>query len=737
MIMATLLPEGKQSFTDSAGAPLAGGKLYTYDAGTSNPRATYQDAAGTTPNTNPIVLDARGEAIVFGSGTYKVILNTSADVTLWTVDNIADIQTIANGSIGQIQFNPVGIYSAGSLGKWLVDLATSTGASFIGWIQVGAGAVTRLVQDKLRERLTAADFGANSTGVAPADDITAINKAIAATPIRSTVELGQSRISLSPAKPGFDSNLAAFQSVTWKQNITVKAKGPTQEEIYVMDNVAANGTPVNEVNIVAPYHPGLVLDCRSPASYNGIAQPTHIQGAVIGSTTQNATSLVYRRDNGSEYTMGVRSSIPSTASTTGSISGVNLTVASGTGIATGQTVYTGGAANGVIQGTKVTGGAGTAWTVDISQNAANQPLILGVDNRRLNEFAEVGTTKGVRVLDLATGFQAWGNERTAMVVPHEFGGQIDISVGSNLKPYMSGFNTDPYLRLNDNNSYIGGLKISHASQLLAFVVENSVADGTSWLQLAKNGGFIDASSSFFSPNSNNTILRLGKNGTTSRSINAAGTVNASGADYAEYERNNGLTIQKGDIVGFKEDGTLTNVYAEAIRFGIKSTNPSYVGGDDWFTDERPQPPAFDAPLYAGIEEPNLPLPDASEEEVYAHRLALLDHNVAIQAWKASCDVALGIYENATLPAYETALKAFHNKLDCARSKVDRVAYSGKVPVNVQGAVPGQYIIAAESVDGGIVGSPIASPSFEQYRMAVGRVNRILDDGRAEVAVIIH
>lgn len=87
--MATLLPEGKQSFTNSAGVPLVGGKLYTYDAGTSTPRTTYQDSAGTTPNTNPVILDARGEATVFWSGSYKVILKDSADVTIWTVDGIS------------------------------------------------------------------------------------------------------------------------------------------------------------------------------------------------------------------------------------------------------------------------------------------------------------------------------------------------------------------------------------------------------------------------------------------------------------------------------------------------------------------------------------------------------------------------------------------------------------------------------------------------------------------------
>ena len=89
--MAVLLPEGKQNFTNSAGAPLVGGRVYTYDAGTNTPRLTYQDAAGTVPNTNPVILDARGDATIFWSGAYKVVLRDAADVIIWTVDNVSSL----------------------------------------------------------------------------------------------------------------------------------------------------------------------------------------------------------------------------------------------------------------------------------------------------------------------------------------------------------------------------------------------------------------------------------------------------------------------------------------------------------------------------------------------------------------------------------------------------------------------------------------------------------------------
>jgi len=83
-------------------------------------------------------------------------------------------------------------------------------------------------------------------------------------------------------------------------------------------------------------------------------------------------------------------------------------------------------------------------------------------------------------------------------------------------------------------------------------------------------------------NAANTVLGVRSTTGTGRSINASGTVNASGADYAEYMLKSGdFTIAKGDICGINSEGKLTNVFAEAVTFVVKSTNPSYVGGDTW------------------------------------------------------------------------------------------------------------------------------------------------------------
>lgn len=85
-----LLPVIKQRFFDLNGLPLAGGLLYTYVANTSTPLATYTDSTGSTPNTNPVVLDSSGYADVWlGVGAYKFVLKDSLGVTQFTEDNIS------------------------------------------------------------------------------------------------------------------------------------------------------------------------------------------------------------------------------------------------------------------------------------------------------------------------------------------------------------------------------------------------------------------------------------------------------------------------------------------------------------------------------------------------------------------------------------------------------------------------------------------------------------------------
>lgn len=87
--MAKLAPLGKYRAFDANGLPLAGGKLETYEAGTSTPKPTFTTEAGDVANDNPVILDAEGYADIWlESGSYKFVLKDSNDVLIFTTDDI-------------------------------------------------------------------------------------------------------------------------------------------------------------------------------------------------------------------------------------------------------------------------------------------------------------------------------------------------------------------------------------------------------------------------------------------------------------------------------------------------------------------------------------------------------------------------------------------------------------------------------------------------------------------------
>jgi hypothetical protein len=240
------------------------------------------------------------------------------------------------------------------------------------------------------------------------------------------------------------------------------------------------------------------------------------------------------------------------------------------------------------------------------------------------------------------------------------GGSERARIGSNGTVSIGTTDTTTYApslqlyKVSGNPLIIGGL----AGQGVAFFANPIDSNGYSLAACAVGVGYASSSG---------------------RAINAGGTVNASGADYAEYmTKAGGFTVAKGDVVGINAQGKLTNVFADAVSFVVKSTDPSYVGGDTWGSvdvlGQRPND-------------------DASQE---------------------------------VKDAYEATLEA-------ARQTVDRIAFSGQVPVNVTGATAGQYIIPIND-NGAIKGVAVSNPTFEQYQQAVGKVIAIEQDGRARIIV---
>jgi len=99
--MASLFTNGVFQAQDATGA-LSGALLYTYAAGDGlTELATYTAQDGLSENENPVECDSNGQAHVWlGPDAYRMILKTSAGVTVWDEDNISAPLTTADlGSI--------------------------------------------------------------------------------------------------------------------------------------------------------------------------------------------------------------------------------------------------------------------------------------------------------------------------------------------------------------------------------------------------------------------------------------------------------------------------------------------------------------------------------------------------------------------------------------------------------------------------------------------------------------
>ena len=212
-----------------------------------------------------------------------------------------------------------------------------------------------------------------------------------------------------------------------------------------------------------------------------------------------------------------------------------------------------------------------------------------------------------------------------------------------------------------------------------------------------NGGGANAADAFMS---------APKNSVTLRSINAGGTINANGADYAEYmyKSDDCGDIAKGEIVGVDSNGKLTKVYDDAISFVVKSTDPSIVGGDVWFNE------SFDElePVYAFDE---ILADDADDNEVKDFNAR---HTTYVK--KLELDVL----------DYRERLQAFKERLELARQSVDRIAFCGQVPI-IYNASVGDYIIPSRKSDGTIGIETTKTPTFKQHLKCVGKVWKIVDN----------
>ena len=107
-------------FFNNDGLPLNAGKIYTYQAGSTTPLATYTDSSGLIANTNPIILgtDGRPPSTIWllQGFFYKFVLKTSADITIQTYDNLYGIVSATPPAATPIPAGGIFLWS-GSIGS--------------------------------------------------------------------------------------------------------------------------------------------------------------------------------------------------------------------------------------------------------------------------------------------------------------------------------------------------------------------------------------------------------------------------------------------------------------------------------------------------------------------------------------------------------------------------------------------------------------------------------------------
>lgn len=109
---------GDVQLLNNSGDPLNGGKVNFFAAGTSTAKNSYPTQADavalTNPNANPVILNSAGRAEIWLSGTYKVRVDDSADVEIYTTDVIGEDDSATGSDPGHVNGLAVTLDSAGA-----------------------------------------------------------------------------------------------------------------------------------------------------------------------------------------------------------------------------------------------------------------------------------------------------------------------------------------------------------------------------------------------------------------------------------------------------------------------------------------------------------------------------------------------------------------------------------------------------------------------------------------------
>lgn len=382
--MAVLLPNGKQQFFTTPGVPAVGYKLATFAAGTSSNQTTWVDALKVGANTNPIILDARGEAVIFWEGAYKVQLQDATGAPIWTVDNVQSqpapsaslIPSVDNSfTLGSPSFSWANVYVGANHAPVLDTVSGNIGYYARTAIEIAAAVTPTNYAYPFGDLRRYGAIGGPAGTIPAADDSAAWAKAVS--------------VAYAVIPQGMAFKIVTGASFTGQ--ITVLGFGQTSQlycDAAILTNTAGTGSVVDNFylgNITPPY-----VITRNPSNW----------ATVINAATQSSTVLGYQpTGNDPEYAALVATypsiatqNIGPTVTFTGNASGIKVSRIFGNFVR----INIMDAINSTVQDCVIRGGKGSAGaiTFDNITNAAQ----VGSNNRAINNVVTYASNSGINFL---------------------------------------------------------------------------------------------------------------------------------------------------------------------------------------------------------------------------------------------------------------------------------------------------------------------------------------------------
>lgn len=275
---AILAPNGRWQGRDQTGQPVQFGKLYTYINQTTTNKTTWQDYQRIQANSNPVILDGKGEANIYWADddlyTYK--LCDANDNLITTQDNYPIVGTNTTNVVEESQTN---FCRNSQFYFWYY------GTSFSPVEGLGSQNNNDFVCDDWLYKRTSSSYTANITRENFAIDQTDVpaNPTYFFRYQATTTPSGETNNRLYQRYK----NVRAFAGKA--VSVSLYAKSPTSSpvSVYLVQNFGTGGSPSSEVATLV-FQETLTTSWQR---YNGTITLPSVSGKTVGSNGDDALEL--------------------------------------------------------------------------------------------------------------------------------------------------------------------------------------------------------------------------------------------------------------------------------------------------------------------------------------------------------------------------------------------------------------------------------------------------------------